>query len=181
MNNIKKLLLYPLAFVIFIGLASNACEDAVENLAIDVPTTFDETFTVTVTESGQYIIPEQIDMNSPEVQKYRDRIENFTVNEVSFSVVDNLEGGSAESNDTGVAFRTAERRIEFALGYVNLKQRLEGLSLADLEGLKKLLEEYVIDGASDGIIDINFLGDAQGPIDYTVTVTIDGVLKASAN
>jgi len=181
MNNIKKLFIYPLAFVLFFGLTANTCLDAVENLTVDVPTTFEETFTISVTESGEYDIVKEIDMNSPEIEEYRDRLENFTVNDVSFSVVDNAGAGSANSNNTEVIFSTAGGKTIFSFGNVNLEQILQGLSLDSLEGLKELLEEYVLDKASDGKVDINFVGDAQGPIDYTVTITIDGVLEASAN
>jgi len=52
MNNIKKLLLYPLALVVFFGLSANECLDfnADELLAIDGPIEVDKTYNIDIQE-----------------------------------------------------------------------------------------------------------------------------------
>ncbi|HET8860627.1 hypothetical protein [Marivirga sp.] len=182
MKNIKKLLVYPLAFVLFFGLTANECLDAVENIAVDVPTEFEETFTIQVPEAGVYTYPHEIDLNSPEVQEYRDRLESFEVSAISFEVTDNIATGSSLSKDTKMVFSQA-RTLPFP-GTIELKEKLESLTLNGLEVLKEYLEDTVVKpaDASNGMINLELVGEAvDGPIDITVTMTINGTLKASAN
>jgi len=185
MNNIKKLFIYPLAFVLFFGLTANTCLDAVENLTIDVPTDFVETFEISITESGEFSVSKDMDMTSDEVQEYRDKIENYTVEDIKFVVTDNLEGGSALSDNAVLSFIYANDPLRLIFqNNENIKTRLEGTTLADLEGLKQMVEQIVLDrnaDVADPTIVVEFKGDAQGPIDYTVEVTIFGVLEASAD
>jgi hypothetical protein len=185
MNNIKKLLVYPLAFVLFFGLSANACLDAVEDLTIDVPTDFEETFEISITEEGEFSVSKDMDMTSDEVQEYRDRLENYTVEDIKFEVTDNLEGGSAISDNTVLSFTYDTDILNFNFGdNTNIKTALEKITFAELQGLKQLVEQLVIDPNADvanPAIVVEFRGDAQGPIDYTVEVTIFGVLEASAN
>lgn len=185
MNNIKKLFIYPLAFVLFFGLSANACLDAVENLSVDVPADFVETFEITISETGSYLIEKKLDMTSDEVQEYRDKIKSYTVEDIKFEVTDNIAAGSGNSSNSlmTIMYGNATAKVSFA-NRPNIKTGLESLTLNQLEGFKDFIESYVVDrntDTSNSDIVLQYEGVAEAPIDYTVVVTISGVLKASAN
>lgn len=180
MNNIKKLLIYPLAFVLFFGLTANECLDAVEDIAIDVPTEIVETFTIQVPEAGVFTYPHEIDLNSPEVQEYRDKIESFEVSSISFDATDNISTGSSICGYINMDFGV--QNLPF--GSMYLEEAFESITLNMINQVKGYIETRVVNpaDASDGMINMELSGEAvDGPIDVTVTMTIKGTLKASAN
>lgn len=180
MKNIKKLLIYPLAFVLFFGLTANECLDAVEDIAIDVPTEIVETFTIQVPEAGVFTYPHEIDLNSPEVQEYRDKIESFEVSSISFDATDNIPAGSSICGYVNMDFGV--QNLPF--GSMYLEEAFESITLNMVDVLKRHVEDKVVNpaDASDGMVNLELTGEAvDGPIDITVTMTINGTLKASAN
>lgn len=181
MKNIKKLLIYPLAFVLFFGLSANECFDAIENIAIDVPTEIVETFTIQVPEAGVFTYPHEIDLNSPEVQEYRDKIESFEVSSISFDATDNIPTGSSICGYINMDFGGVQN---LPFGSLYLEEAFESITLNMLNTVKDYIEATVVKpaDASDGMVNLELTGEAvDGPIDVTVTMTIKGTLKASAN
>jgi hypothetical protein len=182
MKNIKKLLIYPLAFVVFFGLTANTCLDSLEeNLTVDVSMDFVNTFTLQL-EEGVFRDTTDFDVNSPEFQEYKDRIENFSADSLQFKVTDNLSGGSANVNDNNMKFLFSNRNIDFPFANGNLKTRLEPVKLRHIEGFAEVFESFVINDAAnnDPTIQMIVSGDAQGPVDYTIELTMWGVVKAKA-
>lgn len=181
MKNIKKVLVYPLAFVLFFGLTANECLDAVEDLTVDVPTTIVENFELVIPEEGPFEQVDVLDLSSPEVQEYRERIENFTINDIKFEVVDNLSDGSAETSRFTFGVKIDGNEIILVSDEAaDIAESLEEISPDSLDDTKAGMEG-LLKTADDPKVDFFLAGNAQGPIDYSITVTIDGVLEASAN
>lgn len=181
-NNIKRLLVYPLALVLFFGLTANECLDAVENLTVDVPTTIEESFELKVDEAGDFEFIDKLDLNSPEVEEYRERIQNFNVTDVNFTVVDNIQSGSASINSFDVRMIADGRNFNMFLNgdSESLIRTFEEVTAEDLERLKDHFGSLIND-VEDPNVDFVATGTASGPAHYTITMTIDGVLEASAN
>jgi len=184
MNTIKKLLIYPLALVLFFGLTANECLDGVEDLAtIEVPTDIDETFEVKSDETGSFSRTETIELLTPELEEYSDRISDFTAESLSVTVTDNIEGGSANTvGSLTFEFDGTSQEIPFD-AQNEFIPTLEGLNLGNVSGLKAYLESVLESGAAgidDEEVNVIFDAESEGSFDYTVRIVISGIVDAGA-
>lgn len=183
MKNIKKLLVYPLAFVLFFGLSANECFDGVEDLAnIEVPTEIDKSVEIVSDETGNFSRTEIIELLSPEIQEYSDRISDFTAESLSITVTDNIAGGSDITSGSLIfEFGTQTRSVTFN-SQNEIKQVLESQTLSDIEGLEQYLKLVLTSGAGGGEEELGLNIDAQseGSFDYTVRILISGIVEAGA-
>lgn len=150
MKNIKKLLIYPLAFVLFFGLTANECldslgEDILPN--IDIPIENNKTVTlkfsqeeVDAFEENGTIVYVELDLNDPQLDEYRDQIESAKLSQITFTLRDLLEGGSARvQGNVAIVFDPTSDFDEnmplaftYSKGYV-LFQNFEDISVFDGE------------------------------------------------
>jgi hypothetical protein len=185
MKNIKKLLIYPFSFVVFFGLTANTCLDSVENLTVDVPTTIEDSFEIVVEQEGEFFITKEIDLNNPDIKEYEDRIKAFEVSEMVFDATDNLPEGSGGFENTTFDFfidtgsDREQTKIQFNGPDVGAK--FESFSTQTVLVYAGYIEQYITDRAKTGtgVVRIEIAGYATGPINETINMTIDGVLKAS--
>jgi hypothetical protein len=150
-----------------------------EDLTIEVPYETSKEFTLDI-PTGQFADTQFFDVSSPEFNKYKDRIDKMTADSLKFELIDHTPGGSAIVNSGNFKFLFSTRNIDFPFADGFLKQRLEIVKLGHIEGLKEVFESFVIDDAAknDPTIEMIMSGDAQGPVNYTVKMTIWGLIEA---
>lgn len=188
MNNIKKILIYPLAFVLFFGLTSNTC-DSLDDIAPDIEIPIDNVvvFNLEVTEealaqSSSFRVTEIIDPSSPELEKYKDQIEDFKLRDVELEVVDLLSGeseGQLEGMEIGLDF-DRDGNAEAVYIFTNIEDfDSRTLSLSDFdrgERVESAFRDAIENGQS-----IDLVVDARvgGPLHYQITATISGTTLVS--
>ena len=191
MVNIKKLLIYPLTFVLFLGLSSNAC-DSPEDLVSIIKIPFDNVVEIEVVvseedlaanEGGTFTIVETINLgNDLVLDVYQDIIEDATLEEVVFSIEDRLPAGSADAQFTFV--------IDFGEGAGGWDYNYILTSMNDLDGLVLTASDF--SGAGDLEEDfkaallakepmlVGLEGIPSGVMDYKVIAIVKTTTKVGA-
>ncbi|HET8860628.1 hypothetical protein [Marivirga sp.] len=181
MNTFKNLLIYSASIAALFSLTAISCEDLSEEITVDVPTDLSKTFRVSSTETGAFVIVEQVDVASDEIKERREQMKDFTVDSFDFSVVDNLAEGSAIPTDLQLQFDAGETRVSTGAGVLSgstFEEQLNSLDPEYVTQLKQVVEIYVLDDGS--LLNITLRGDAGAPIDYTITFTMKATIEASA-
>jgi len=186
MNNIKKLLLYPLALVVFFGFTANTCLDSLgEELDITVPFKLDDTsFKVEASEAVTKEESKMIDLSEVDkIEEYKDRIKDAKAKSISISVTDNLQNDAVAEGDFKILYDGISFPLPEILG--------EGNNIMNYDGKTFTIEEIDPDGDLEGYLQTALLNGGQvifiydyettGPVDYTVDIIIDAELTASAS
>ncbi len=185
MTIFRKLFLYALAFVGTFSLTAISCEDVTDELTIDVPSEVVKTVRFQSDLAGNFDLTEKIDLESEEFLENKEKIKGAKVNEITFTVVDNLAGGSAIPTDVDFRFQNArENALTFSPDPGTLQEQFDNLESAMSNELFQFIEGVYFDPNSnqyDRNMDLIFRGNSTGSMDYTVTMTIDVTLEVGAN
>merc|ERR1712194_389736 len=143
--------IYSVSLVALFSLTAISCEDLTEEVTIDVPTDITKTIRVSTTETGAFVIVEQVDVASDEITERREQMKDFKVESFNFSVVDNLEQGSAIPTDLQLQFDAGETRVSTGAGVLRgstFEEQLNSLDPEYVSQLKQVVEIYVLDDGS---------------------------------
>jgi hypothetical protein len=182
MTSFKKLFAYALLFVATFSLTALSCEDLTEDLTVNVPTEIKRTIQLSTTATGAFSVVEKVDIASDEFKENREKMKDYTIETLDFDVVDNLTGGSAIPTGTTVDFYAGSTRVSTGSGVLSgatFEAQLNSLDPSYVELLKEVVEVYLLDDPNP-YMDITFKGNASGPMDYTITFTMTGTIKAAA-
>jgi hypothetical protein len=184
MTSFKKLFGYALLFVATFSLTALSCEDLTEDLTVNVPTEIKRTIQLSTTAAGAFRIVEPVDLASDEFKENREKIKSYTVETVKFDVVDNIANGSANPTGTSVKFDAGQgSSFEVFPESTTLQQQLDEFSPQEIEGIKSIVEDFIIKPVANNanpVMNITFKGNAAAPMDYTITFTMTGTIKATA-
>lgn len=183
---LKKLFVYALAFVGTFSLTAISCEDATEDLAINVPSEVSKTIRFQSDVAENFELSQLIDLESEEYLENKEKIKGAKVNEITFTVVDNLPGGSAIP--TNVKFMLTNQPGN-SLSYSvenpgTLQEQFDEFNSVLSEDIFEYVEfSYFTPGEGDyeRFMNLIFSGTSSGPMDYSVTMTIDATLEVGAN
>jgi|GEM_PF-3903491 hypothetical protein len=180
MNTFKNLLIYSVSLIALFSLTAISCEDLSEEVTIDVPTDVTKTFRISSTETGAFEIVEQVDVASDEIDERREQMKDFTVESFNFAVVDNLAGGSGIPTNLQLMFDAGDTRVSTGAGVLSgstFEEQLNSLDPEYIRQLKEVVEVYVLDDGS--LMNITLNGDADAPMDYTITFTMEATIEAT--
>ncbi|MBK6266368.1 hypothetical protein JKA74_15085 [Marivirga sp. S37H4] len=180
MNTLKNLLIYSVSLVALFSLTAISCEDLSEEVTVDVPTDITKTFRVSSTETGDFVIVEEVDVSSDEFNERREQMKDFTVDSFNFAVVDNLAEGSGIPTDLQLQFYAGQTRVSTGSGVLSgstFEEQLNSLDPEYVRQLKEVVEVYVLDDPNP-FMEITLTGNAGAPMDYTITFTMKATIEA---
>ncbi|SMG29625.1 hypothetical protein SAMN05661096_01880 [Marivirga sericea] len=192
MKNIKKVLVYPLAFVLFFGLTANECLDSFEDVAIDVAIEevkiipvkvtqqmYDSLFELQGRENVLFQLLGEFTASEETIDEYGDRVQELNVTELRIKAVNVTERPQVgtlvwmygQSTPGSIDSPLGGSPINFEdLEAAEQKVNISAEDIQDLQSaiLKKEKIEYVIQS------------DFSGPAIFDLELTIVGTLKVTA-
>lgn len=185
MNNIKKLLIYPLSLIVFFGLTANTCDELGEKVALEVPFDMNEiSFPVTASEAVfEQEVRQEVDLSKvDEIEKNKKQIEEATAQSITLGVTDNLaQGSAAATGHLDFTFADGKKHSTYILFKETDLKNLDGKTYTidelDPSGdLKDSFSKAIKEGEK---ITYNYLYTTSGAVDYTVTATLSATLKVT--
>ena len=181
MNTFKNLLIYSISLIALFSLTAISCEDLSEEVTIDVPTDVTKVIRLAREESGGFVVEQEVDLTSDEFTERREQMKDFTVESISFEVVDNLEGGSGVPNDLYLQFVAGNSQVSTGSNFLagaTLQAKLDGISPEMIDQIKRVVETYIIDKPNRPSMVITLGAEADAPMDYTITFVMEGTIEA---
>jgi len=167
----KKLFLNTLAFVALFGLMSNACEDLVEDIEVDVPVEIEKTFTVNVAEGDSVLVEKTEIINYPaELDEHNISSVEITELKVKVTTDENHDPTSVLELDVTFDEALSSGVIGFGFTFENMPQE-ENI---DLSGTWiNSLEDQIMEKED---LEVTYKGwKSGGPVSGTVTLKIKGI------
>ncbi|WKK75753.2 hypothetical protein QYS49_30640 [Marivirga salinae] len=182
MNTFKNLLIYSISLIALFSLTAISCEDLSEEVTIDVPTDITKVIRLASEEAGGFEIVEPVDIASEEFNERREQMKDYKIESITFEVVDNLAEGSAVPNDLILSFDAGGTFVTtggtFLTG-TTLQAKLNNITPEMLDQVKGAIEGYILDSSTAGpVMEVSFGGNADAPLDYTITLVIEATIEA---
>lgn len=180
MTNLKRLFAYALVITGTFSLTAISCDDLTEDITVDVPTEITKVIRIASTERGYIEIIEPVDMGSDEFKEKRDQMEDFTLETIEFTVVDNLAGGSGVPTNTYMIFGVGLKTVNVPLVGTTMQAQLS-ITPDYVTQIKDAVETWLLSQKDETIMNITFSGTSGGPMDYTITLKMTATIEASAD
>ncbi|MDN4165138.1 hypothetical protein QWY31_06475 [Cytophagales bacterium LB-30] len=180
MKNLKRLFAYALVLTGTFSLTAISCEDITEDVTVDVPSEVVKTIRFQSEVGGNLELSNLIDLTSDEYKENREKVEGATIEKVTFLVVDNLSGGSAiPTNTEFMLFNPDGSSLSFEPSPGTLQEQFDEMVNGLDQGMYDFIDQVYIAGTDEPSVTLRFRGATNGPIDYTVTMTVKAKLAVS--
>ncbi|MGJ3233934.1 hypothetical protein [Marivirga sp.] len=172
MIKFNKFFTYSLAIIGLFSLTAISCEDTDDLLNVDVPTDIKRSFDITTNEAKDTSFTETVNPSEEEIDEYKDRIKNISADKLIINVTDNGSDGNTGSGEIILISEYGD----FSFLTIDDLNELDGIEI-ELTGD---LQEAIINSLEAfESFDIQLDLASDGSIDYTVDITIEGVITAS--
>ncbi|WNB17061.1 hypothetical protein [Marivirga arenosa] len=166
---------FKLSLIALFTLSIFACDEFDDILDIDVPQNFEKTARVLSDQAKDTTVLVIIDPSVEEIQEYKDRVKEFTLERLTLQVNDRIDASAPTSIAISLTFFGANPGAPF----FEVENSLDYTSETDIEIPDAILEE--IEGYVENFEPFAFhvIASSEGPVDFDAVFNIYGLLTVS--